>query len=211
VEPNNQKQRRYWQGIELDPGEEPVDVIHKHPIGILFIGLLATIVIASIIALLAFTIPEAFSDDRSGSVFEGLMILVLLNAFISLLMIYIYRQNKILITDIHLAEISQKSLVNRKISQLSMANVEDTNAEQRGILSTMFGYGTLTVQTAGEMDNFIFTFCPTPQKYAEEILEAHQAYAQSLQEGNENQQTPRPNQPQQLPEQPVNPPQQTPQ
>jgi hypothetical protein len=80
----------------------------------------------------------------------------------------------------HLAQITQRSLVNRKISQLSLANVEDSHAEQRGILPTIFNYGTLTIQTAGEMENFIFTLCPNPTKYAEEILEAHQNYAREL-------------------------------
>lgn len=188
MEPNgtDQTKHRYWQGIELDPGEKPVDIIHKHPIGILFIAILATTVVAAIVALLAVTVPDSFTGDNSGAIMEGIFIISLVVALIALIAIYIYRQNKILITDIHLAEISQKSLVNRKVSQLSMANVEDTNAEQRGILATMFGYGTLIIQTAGEMENFIFTFCPSPTKYAEEILEAHQAYALSLQEANEH-------------------------
>jgi guanylate kinase len=66
-----------------------------------------------------------------------------------------------------------------------MSNVEDVSEEQRGILASIFSYGTLTVQTAGEMENFIFTLCPNPAALADRIIEARQAYAQSVQEENE--------------------------
>jgi uncharacterized membrane protein YdbT with pleckstrin-like domain len=75
-------------------------------------------------------------------------------------------------------QIIQRSLFNKKVSRLSMSNVEDVNAEQKGIIASMLGYGTLTVQTAGEEDNFVFSFCPNPNFYAEKILEARQAYVQ---------------------------------
>ena len=76
----------------------------------------------------------------------------------------------------------QKTLFNRKVSRLSMSNVEDVNEEQRGIISSLFNYGTLTVQTAGTEDNFVFTLCPDPTKLADKIIEARQAYARSLEE-----------------------------
>jgi hypothetical protein len=55
--------------------------------------------------------------------------------------------------------------------------VEDVSAEQKGFLPTFFNYGTLVVQTAGEMENFVFPYCPNPNKYADRILDARQAYA----------------------------------
>jgi uncharacterized membrane protein YdbT with pleckstrin-like domain len=76
----------------------------------------------------------------------------------------------------------QKTLFNRKVSRLSMSNVEDVNEEQRGIIASIFNYGTLTVQTAGTEDNFIFTMCPNPAQLADKIIEARQAYAKSHQQ-----------------------------
>jgi hypothetical protein len=49
-------------------------------------------------------------------------------------------------------------------------------------LQTIFNYGTLTVETAGEMRNFVFPYCPNPNKYADQILDARQAYADKLKE-----------------------------
>jgi uncharacterized membrane protein YdbT with pleckstrin-like domain len=82
----------------------------------------------------------------------------------------------LLVTDMNLVQILQKGLFVRKVSRLSMSNVEDVTAEQKGILPTIFNYGTLTVQTAGEMENFVFPYCPNPNKYADRILDARQAF-----------------------------------
>jgi hypothetical protein len=61
-----------------------------------------------------------------------------------------------------------------------MSNVQDVTAEHNGFLPTIFGYGTMTTETAGEEDNFVFAWCPTPDIYAERILDARQKYVQSL-------------------------------
>ena len=66
-----------------------------------------------------------------------------------------------------------------------MSNVEDVSAEERGILSTVFDYGTIVVQTAGALENFIFPYCPQPSKYADQIIEARQRYARALEEEHE--------------------------
>ena len=46
--------------------------------------------------------------------------------------------------------------------------------DRKGFFSTMFDYGTLTIETAGAVDNFVLTYCPHPDHYAKEILEARQ-------------------------------------
>jgi len=46
----------------------------------------------------------------------------------------------------------------------------------------MFGYGTLLIQTAGTLENFEFSYCPDPTRYADQIIEARESYAASLEE-----------------------------
>jgi hypothetical protein len=60
-----------------------------------------------------------------------------------------------------------------------------SDLEQRGILASILGYGTLMIQTAGERENFDFTFCPSPNTLADQIIEERQKYAEALQEENE--------------------------
>jgi uncharacterized membrane protein YdbT with pleckstrin-like domain len=68
----------------------------------------------------------------------------------------------------------QYGLFSRKVSQLNMVNVEDVTAVQNGIFQTMFGFGSLNIETAGEQVNFHFTYCPRPGYYAKVILDARE-------------------------------------
>lgn len=175
--------RRRWQGIFLDDDEEVVTVIHRHPIGIILIILVGLIAIIAMVVVLIQLLPDAFtnSSTQSSAVAAAFVIISLVTLFV-LIAIYIYRQSRLLVTNKNLAQIVQRTLFSRKVSELSMSNVEDVSVEQQGILATIFNYGTLVVQTAGEMENFIFKLCPNPNKFSEMILEARQAYAESLEE-----------------------------
>ncbi|PJE65121.1 hypothetical protein COU91_03330 [Candidatus Saccharibacteria bacterium CG10_big_fil_rev_8_21_14_0_10_47_8] len=169
----------------LTAGEQMVFIVRRHLIGILIIYLEA---LAGIGALLAFaylvfsSFFNSLSPDAYRLVLAAVVLAMAFLVFILFVATYIYRQSRLLVTDKNLIQIVQRGLFSRKVSRLSMANVEDASAEQRGILATILNYGTLTVQTAGERENFVFYYCPTPDKFASGIIEAHQAYVDSLQE-----------------------------
>ncbi len=169
----------------IEPGESMLVVVRRHPIGLVFLYLEAFIGVAAVLGLFFFASPSSFRNLHgeayrlfvAGVIFGiAVLIIFLLAATV------VYRESKLIVTNKSLVQVLQKALFSRKISRLSMSNVEDVNAEQKGILATIFNYGTLVVQTAGEMENFIFPYCPDPNKFAHIILEARQAYAQALQE-----------------------------
>jgi membrane protein YdbS with pleckstrin-like domain len=147
------------------------------------------VAVGAITALVIIVSPNTFKTS-SANISSALSAIILLSAvllvFILFTATYIYRQSRLLVTDRSLVQIMQKTLFIRKVSRLSMSNVEDVNEEQRGILASIFNFGTLTVQTAGTMENFIFTLCPHPAELADRIIEARQAYAKSLEEGSES-------------------------
>jgi uncharacterized membrane protein YdbT with pleckstrin-like domain len=176
----------------LEPGEHVLTVVKRSAVGLLGIYLVATAAVLAIIGLLVALSPDTFSTDSvnispalSGIIIVGatLLVLILFTAT------YIYKQSRLLVTDKSLVQIIQKTLFNKKVSRLSMSNVEDVSEEQRGFLASFFNYGTLTVQTAGTEDNFVFSLCPNPAKLADRIIEARQAYAKSIEEGQENKNT----------------------
>jgi membrane protein YdbS with pleckstrin-like domain len=172
----------------LEPGETVLTVVHRSIIGLVGIYLVAFLAIGAILALIISISPDTFqtsSPEISGSLSAIIILSAILLVLILFTATYVYRQSRLLITDRSLVQITQKTLFIRKVSRLSMSNVEDVSEEQRGILASIFSYGTLTVQTAGEMENFIFTLCPNPAALADRIIEARQAYAQSIQEENE--------------------------
>lgn len=169
----------------LEPGENILTVVHRSSVGLVGIYLVAIAAIVAIVGLVLAMSPSEF-DTSSYNISPALSALILVSATLLVLILftatYIYRQSRLLVTDKSLVQIMQKTLFNRKVSRLSMSNVEDVSEEQRGLISSLFNYGTLTVQTAGTEDNFIFTLCPDPTKLADRIIEARQAYAKAIEE-----------------------------
>lgn len=172
----------------LEPGEQLVIVVKKHPIGIIGIYIEALVGLLAVFGLLLALAPGFFSGLSSTAYRTAVAIIGIGLAVLVVYLFtatYVYRQSRLLVTDRSLVQVLQKGLFIRKVSRLSMSNVEDVSAEERGILSSVFDYGTLVVQTAGTLDNFIFPFCPSPTKYADQIIEARQRYARSLEEEHE--------------------------
>jgi membrane protein YdbS with pleckstrin-like domain len=166
----------------LEPGEHIVTVVHRHPIGIILIYLVALVGIIAVIGLMIAVAPS-FTQNLSGQAYNlfiaGVIFAVGLLALILFVATYLYRQSRLIVSDKSLIQIIQRGLFIRKVSRLSMSNVQDVEAAHNGFLATVFNFGTLTVETAGEEDNFVFPFCPTPDLYADRILEARQAYVHS--------------------------------
>src|SRR3990167_8250812 len=128
----------------MEPGEKLVVVVRRHIIGLVIIYLEAVAGLVAILALFITVAPETFEDlSRQGNryliagIIFGLAVLI----FFLFVASYVYRLNRLIITDRSLVEISQKGLFIRKISRLNYENIEDINAQERGILATLFNYG----------------------------------------------------------------------
>lgn len=173
----------------LEPGECILTVVHRSIIGLIGIYLVAIVAVLAVFGLVIAISPDTFdtsSENISGSLGAIMVLGAILLVLILFTATYVYRQSRLLVTDKSLVQIIQKTLFIRKVSRLSMSNVEDVNEEQRGVLASIFNFGTLTVQTAGTEDNFVFTLCPNPAGLADRIIEARQAYAKSVEEEKEH-------------------------
>jgi uncharacterized membrane protein YdbT with pleckstrin-like domain len=166
----------------LEPGEQVITVVRRSVAGLVGIYLTAFVAVAALTTLVIVISPSTFNTSASNMSGMLTLLIVVAAAFMVLILFTatkVYRESRLLITDHSLIQIMQKTLFNRKVSRLSMSNVEDVKEEQRGIISGLFNYGTLTVQTAGTEDNFIFTMCPNPTALADRIIEARQAYTKT--------------------------------
>lgn len=162
----------------IENNDRVLAVVHKHWIGIVGMYILAVAAAVTSIALAVFVIPDLqLSSEAIRLATAVAVVAAIFLAGVFYVIIYVYDQSKLTLTDRSLVTLVQRGLFNKKTSRLSMSNVEDVNVDQRGIIAHLFNYGTLTVQTAGEEDNFVFSQCPNANVYAEQILEARQAYA----------------------------------
>lgn len=175
--------RRFFNMIEFDDNEELVWEIRKHPFGLALIYFTGSAIAAIIFGTLVLG-ALMFNRDFLGLGIElGSLrpIMIVLGFFLTVLALvgtaigaYLYQANVVLITSEKLAQLLYTSIFNRKISQLSIGDVQDVSVQQKGIFARLFNYGTLVVETAGEQNNYIFTFTPQPYETAKAIVGAHE-------------------------------------
>ena len=164
-------------------GEHMIFNIRRHPIGIfgVYAGGGFLLIMA---AILCFVVPPQISSTASSNVAQlgALVFMAVALAIVVFLLIStkVYWGNQWILTSDSVTQINQNSLFSRQSSQLSLGNLEDVTAEQNGILPHMFNYGFVKLETAGETGKFIFTYCPNPNYYAQQIIAAREAYEQLI-------------------------------
>ena len=180
LEPNQTPHERVSPDLTvMQPGEQTISVIKRHPIGILLIYLMSIIVLV-IIALFVFWFLPSLSSSSTVNTFGkvALIIVIILSIVSTFIYTIVYWGNLWIVTTDSVTQVTQTSLFNRSSSQLSLVDLEDVTAEQRGLLQRLVNYGQLRLETAGEREKYILNFCPNPDYYAREILAARETFVE---------------------------------
>lgn len=162
----------------MSPGEKVVANIKRHPIGLISVYIVSGIMLVLIftaVALLSRFVPNLNDRDLTFA-FITAMALASLVAIFTWISSIVYNGNRWVVTSDSITQIQQTGLFRKQTSQLSLENLEDVTFEQTTLLQSMFNYGTLKAQTAGEHSKFHFDYCPNPKKYAVAIIEAHEEF-----------------------------------
>lgn len=169
------KPRSYSKTIEkLDPNERVLCIVYQHPVGIILIYLMAIFGVIAAFLLLSIYMSSLTGDNQSAYSLLALSSIVIA-IMVGLLMVVatiVYKRNKLTVTERSVIQVLQTTLLLKKVSQISLANVEDVTVEQKGVLANMLDFGTLKIETAGEQANFNFIFCQSPSRVAKIILDA---------------------------------------
>lgn len=70
--------------------------------------------------------------------------------------------NIFIVTNERIVDIDFINLLYKDVAEAQLSRVQDISYNQRGIFATMFNYGNVTIQTAGELPNFTFEIVPKP-------------------------------------------------
>jgi len=170
--------------FEHDDQEDLLGEVQRHPVGI-YTRVAGAVFILALLSGFAFILTRAsLSGDPLTAVNPELSltnyvpwVVVLLGVLIAIgtaISIYVYRNNYLVLTDQKLVFVRMNSLFSRSISQLSIGDVQDATIEQHGVLSRVLDYGTIKIETAGEMDNFSFQYAKDPVYTAKCIVDAHE-------------------------------------
>jgi uncharacterized membrane protein YdbT with pleckstrin-like domain len=159
-------------GYIPDPGERIIRVIHRHPV-----TLIPSFIVAGVMGLLGLSL--FYFGGRYGSfVAYGPMIpiilgliLILMSGLTVLITLYVYHRNALIFTSIHLIQSEQIGLFNHRLSQVNFSRVQDVSGNKVGFWQSMFNFGDVEVQSAGEQEKFIFRNVAGPLEVADDALQ----------------------------------------
>lgn len=167
--------------FEHDPSEVILKQGLKHEIGTWFILAITVISIALVLfgtsLLLTDNIVLGMNDIsvevKALSSFVALILCVIIAAIAFAAMI-VFRKSRMILTNQKIVYIRYHSLFSREISQLNIGEVEDVNVAQHTIWDRIFKMGTITIETAGEQNNYVFTHVVHPHEFAKLTIQAHE-------------------------------------
>lgn len=156
--------------------EEVIAAVRKHWISLVrpVLQLLA-LNLVPIILFIVYTVVLEWEVVTDGFFFVLGVLLVSLYYLGTWVMYYHafvgYHLDLWVVTDQRIINIEQNGLFDRVMSELNLSKVQDVTSEIKGQLQTIFDYGHVYIQTAGEQERFIFENVPHPEALAQLIAQ----------------------------------------
>lgn len=128
--------------VQLQSGEEVVQIIRRHPASLW--GRLALIILVAILALVIWVWL-----GTSSTLLTIVFILVLVGAaMIGFMVWYRYHNDLWVITSQRLIDVTRSTPFNQQITTASLGNVQDISIRRKGIFNTALNFGDVICQTA---------------------------------------------------------------
>jgi len=157
-------------------GEEVVIFLHRH-----WYTLVGKMVAIFGGILLPFIVLAIFGQLMIQ--FKVLSYVIVLCGFFYMMLWYMffytltmYTLDSWIVTNLRVIDSTQHGFFNRKISELSIGNIQDVSVTVDGAVATMFNYGGVEIQSAGAEDKFHFKQVPNPQHVKDEIMRVVNEY-----------------------------------
>jgi len=90
--------------------------------------------------------------------------------------------NIFILTDQRIIDIDFINLLYKDVAETQLSRVQDISYNAKGIFATMFDYGDVMIQTAGEVPNFTFESVPKPSQVVDIISDHAKLRAKSIKE-----------------------------
>lgn len=156
--------------IDLDTNEQILATVRRHwfalvgpVVGVVFFALLPFIILAVVRSL---SLP--FALELGGQV--STLAVFGYSAWLLLLWVFFfvtwtdYYLDVWYVTNKRIVDAEQKGLFHREVSSLHYGKIQDITVETRGLIATIFGFGDLHVQTAGEDREIVLRIAANPEK-----------------------------------------------
>lgn len=161
-------------------GHENIKLLLRKHILVLLFSLLPSIflIILAIVAYVA--APFLFPDVLQSPYYEYFLLVLNLFVLYSVGLAFLTWMDWYLdvwiLTEERIVDIKQAGLFARDVSELELNRVQDVTVQARGVFSTVFNYGNVQIQTAGEKLEFLFEQVPNPYATKDAIIKAAHNY-----------------------------------
>lgn len=154
-------------------------------VGVMFLMFILIFVPAILVQAIKITNPDILSGSLLTiiTVIGSIYYLVMATFAFAQWMNYYY--DMLIITENEIIDIDQNGLFDRHISEISLLRVQDVSARVKGLWATLFNYGDVVAESAGENTRtYIMSSIPDPIAVANKILELHNDHIER--DGREN-------------------------
>ena len=182
IQLRHEDSRRLYPELNLSKGEYVIRVVPRHMIG-LIAPIVAGVLLITLFLIMALSVEQinaAQSATQSSEVYSSFTVLMLVLSFFTAVAVgviaYIYTHNRLFLTNESVIQQMQSSLFSQTEQTVSLANIEDANFSQHGVLQHMFNYGSIRLSTQGDENTYRFTFVADPRKHLATLNNAVEAF-----------------------------------
>lgn len=169
------------------PEEEVKMIVHRDPIiALKKVGLF--FILVALPAVLVYMMISLFPSIMNH-VWLWPTILLAISAYMLFIWLFLffmivdYILDVWFITDQRIIDVKQNGFFSRTVSEQYLSRVQDVSTDTHGVMETMFRYGDVTVQSAGQMNKLYFEQVPHPDHIRDLIIKlAHEAAKKSGQQ-----------------------------
>lgn len=148
-------------------------------IGAMFLIFVMIILPILILSVMLKMTPEFLSGYTLNFLVIIISIYYLVVATVSLTIWVSYYYNIFIVTENEILDISQEGIFDRRVSEVSLLRIQDVSARIKGFWPTLFGYGDVVAESAGENTRtYIIDSIPHPVEVANKILALHTEHIQ---------------------------------
>jgi uncharacterized membrane protein YdbT with pleckstrin-like domain len=156
------------------PNEKIIKILRKDTF-ILFKKLILTAALIILPALAVFMLLSFYPNLLDGEIsypfivmgVSGYGLFIWLFLFFSFIDYYL---DIWIITDERIIDVRQEGFFSRTVSELNLFQVQDVTSELEGLFQFIFKFGDVHVQTAAEVERFVFSQVPNPEEIRDIII-----------------------------------------
>lgn len=158
--------------FHLEQNERVLLVLRRH--WFVLLREFTAVLFLVLLGIMIFSIKDLWRGTLDARMFDNIISFLLsLYALLVLALVFAiwinYRLDVWIITTKRVIDVEQRGLFNREISEFLVANIQDITTEVPTMIMTLFDFGNMTIQTAGQK-NFVVREIPHMEKAKRIIL-----------------------------------------